>query len=148
MRHDPKNWTETAIFAILIDSVHTNTPMKKIHSLLVTAYLLGGLTLMATTPFADLRAQLLNSGGSTLLTLAHDRQETLRGAADETMDLSDEAIAAAKSATAARQLMLGILLFTLGGFVHAYERLRSERPVRVTVKKRKPVTLFWLQMKF
>ena len=124
--------------------------MKKLHSLLVTAYLLGGLTLMATTPFADLRAEILNSGGSTLLHVAYeddDREAVLHGAADDAVALADEALAAAKSATAARQLMLGILVFVLGGFVHAYERLRSERPVRITVKKKKPVTLFWLQMK-
>lgn len=120
--------------------------MKKIHTFLVTAYMLGGLALMASTPYADVRGQLLrNSGGATVFTAAS--HEPLHGAADEGMALADEAAKAYASAKASRQLMLGVLLFTLGGFVHAYQVLREERPVRITVKKKKPLTLFWLQMK-
>ncbi len=122
--------------------------MHRIHTLLVTAYLLGGLALMATTPFIHLRGQLLNSGGSTLLELAHDRsQDMLHGAAADVPTLSDEAAMAARRANAGKQLVLGVLLFTLGGFMHAYGRVRYERPVKVTVKKKaSPRTLFWVQM--
>jgi hypothetical protein len=61
--------------------------------------------------------------------------------------LAHEAANAYASAAASRQLMLGVLLFTLGGFLHAYKILRDERPVRITVKKRKPMLLYWLEMK-
>jgi hypothetical protein len=144
----PKYWTGIAIFATMIDSLHTNIHMKKIHSFLVTAYMLGGLALMATTPFADLRGQVQTyNGGATLSVRATHAEETLRGAAEDPAMLADETNAAYKSAAASRQLMLGVLLFTLGGMVHAYEVVRSERRVKITVKKRKPMTLFWLQMK-
>ncbi len=115
--------------------------MHKLHSFLVTAYLVGGLTLMATTPWADLTAAL-SHGGATLAV------ETLHGAAaDESAMLADEAIARTKSAAASRQLMFGILLLTLGGFMHVYERTRSERPVHISIKKKKPTLLYWLEMK-
>lgn len=121
--------------------------MKKLHTFLVTAYMLGGLALMATTPFADLRGQVQTyNGGATLSVRASHAEESLHGAADGTA-LAEEANDAYKSAAASRQLMLGVLLFTLGGMVHAYEVVRSERPVRITVKKRKPTMLFWLKMK-
>lgn len=119
----------------------SNTHMKNIHSLLVTAYLIGGLALMATTPWASLHGDILNSGGATLAV------ETLHGAAEESTILARNAVERAESAAASKQLMLGILIFTLGGFLHAYETVRSERPVRVTVKKRKPLTLFWMEMR-
>ncbi len=132
----------------MIDSLHTHIHMKKIHSFLVTAYMLGGLALMATTPFADLRGQVQTyNGGATLSVRATHAEETLRGAAEDPATLAQETNAAYKSAAASRQLMLGILLFTLGGMVHAYEVVRSERPVHITVKKRKPTMLFWLKMK-
>lgn len=122
--------------------------MKKIHTFLVTAYMVVGLTLMAATPFADLRGQLMvNSGGATLYSLEADADETLHGAADDPATLDRAAADAYASAAASRQLMLGVLLFTLGGFLHLYQTLREERPVRVTVKKRKPTMLFWLEMK-
>ncbi len=122
--------------------------MHRVHTVLVTAYLLGGLVIMASTPWTDIRGQLLNSGGSTVMELAHDRaQNVLHGAANDAVMLSDEAVAQMRSAVAAKQLMFGILLFTLGGFIHAYERLRNERPVHITVKKKKPMLLYWLEMK-
>lgn len=122
--------------------------MKKIHALLVTAYLIGGLTLITTTPFSDLRGQLLvNSGGATLYSIGAANDEILHGAANDPTVLSQAVTDAYASARASRQLMLGVLLFTLGGFMHAYGELRSERPVRITVKKRKPTMLFWLEMK-
>jgi hypothetical protein len=121
--------------------------MKRIHSFLVASYLIGGLALIASTPFADLRGQVQTyNGGATLSVRASDAGEALHGAADDGARLADEAAEAYASAAASRQLMLGVLLFTLGGMIHAYETLRSERPVRVTVKKRKPRTLFWLEM--
>lgn len=132
----------------MIDSLHTNTHMKKIHSFLVAAYMLGGLALMATTPFADLRGQVQTfNGGAMLSVRATHGEEMLHGAAEDPTALAEEADAAYKSAAAARQLMLGVLLFTLGGMVHAYEVVRSERPVKITVKKRKPALLYWLEMK-
>ena len=123
--------------------------MKKIHSFLVTAYMLGGLALIAATPWSCLQGMLVNSGGASLAVQSAqtDGVEVLRGSAGDQAALDAEATKAMERAAASRQLMLGILLFTLGGFLHAYERLRSERPVRVTVKKRKPLTLFWLEMK-
>lgn len=122
--------------------------MHRVHTVLVTAYLLGGLVIMASTPWMDLRGQLLSSGGSTLIDQTYDRERSmLHGAADEAVALSDEAIAQMRSAVAAKQLMFGILLFTLGGFIHTYQRLRSERPVHITVKKKKPMLLYWLEMK-
>lgn len=122
--------------------------MKKIHSFLVTAYLLGGIALMASTPFADLRGQVQTyNGGATLTVRGTHAEEMLRGAADESTDLAQKASDAYASAAASRQLMLGVLLFTLGGFLHAYQVLREERPVRITVKKRKPLLLYWLEMK-
>lgn len=126
--------------------------LHRIHTLLVTAYLIAGLALIASTPFADLRGQLLNSGGSTLIELVHDQGQNrptdiMHGAANDATELSDEALAQMRSAVAAKQLMFGILLFTLGGFIHAYERFRHERPVHITVKKRKPMLLYWYQMK-
>ncbi len=132
----------------MIDSLHTNIHMKKIHSFLVAAYMLGGLALMATTPFADLRGQVqMFNGGAMLSVRATNGTETLHGAAEDPAALAEEANAAYKSAAASRQLMLGVLLFTLGGFMHAYQVLRDERPVRITVKKRKPTLLYWLEMK-
>lgn len=119
--------------------------MLKLHSFLVATYMIAGLALMATTPFVDLRGTLVNGGGATLAVQATGVNETLHGSA-EAMALAEEAVKSAKSAMASRQLMLGILLFTLGGFVHAYERVRSERPVHITVKKREPRTLFWIEM--
>ena len=122
--------------------------MRRIHTLLVTAYLVGGIALMATTPWIHVRGQLLNSGGSTLMGLAHDGgHDTLHGAADDGMTPSEEAFAAARRANAGKQWALGVLLFTLGGFMHAYGRVRYERPVKVTAKKKaSPRTLFWVQM--
>lgn len=137
-----KNWTGTHIFATMIDSIHTNTSMKKIHSILVTAYLIGGLALMATTPFADLRGQVQTYNGGATLSV-----KGLHGSADESVRLADEALDTAKSAAASRHLMLGILLFTFGGMVHAYQTAREERPVHITVKKRKPILMYWLEMK-
>jgi hypothetical protein len=132
----------------MIDSLHINIHMKKIHSFLVTAYMLGGLALMATTPFADLRGQVQTyNGGSTLSVRGTHAEETLHGAPEDPTVLAHEAANAYASAAASRQLMLGVLLFTLGGMIHAYEVLRSERPVHITVKKRKPMMLFWLKMK-
>lgn len=120
----------------------------KLHTTLVTAYLIAGLALMATTPWLDVRGQLLNSGGATLMEMSHDQNnDVLHGAAKDGMDLSEEALMASRRANAGRQLVLGVLLFTLGGFMHAYGRVRNERPVRVTVKKKhSPRTLFWVQM--
>lgn len=115
--------------------------MKKIHSILVTAYLIGGLALIVSTPWAHLRGDILHGGGSTLMV------ETFHSAAEESSLLAHDALMRVESAAAARHLMLGILLFTLGGFLHAYETVRSQRSVRVTIKKRKPPTLFWLEMK-
>lgn len=132
----------------MIDSLHTNIHMKKIHSFLVTAYMLGGLALMATTPFVDLRGQVQTyNGGATLTVRATHAEETLHGAAEDPTTLALEAANAYASAAASRQLMLGVLLFTLGGFLHAYQTLREERAVRITVKKRKPMLLYWLEMK-
>jgi len=121
--------------------------MKKIHSFLVTAYMLGGLALMASTPFADLRGQVQTYNGGATLTVRALETETLRGAADESVALAQDTSDAYASAAASRQLMLGVLLFTLGGFLHAYQVLRDERPVHITVKKRKPMLLYWLEMK-
>lgn len=116
--------------------------MSKIHSALVTAYLLGGLTLMATTPWSSLTGMLSNSGGATL------QIEALHGSAgDESMVLTRAAVQSAERANASRQLMLGILMFTLGGFVHAYAVSRNERPVKITAKKRKQKLLYWLEMR-
>lgn len=112
---------------------------RRLHTVLVTAYLLGGLALMATTPWQHLTG-MLSHGGSTLM-------EQMHGSADMSATLAGEALAEAEQAAASRQLMLGILLFSFGGFVHAYQRLRDERPVKITVKKRKPALLYWLEMK-
>jgi len=112
---------------------------RSLHAALVTAYLVGGLLLMATTPWQHL-AGMLSHGGSTLM-------EQLHGSADVSATLAEEALSEAEKAAASRQLMLGILLFTFGGFVHAYQRLRDERPVKITVKKRKPQLLYWLEMR-
>ncbi len=120
--------------------------MKKLHTFLVTAYLLGGLCVMASTPWMSLQGMLLNSGGATLA-VEGLHAEALRGSAEEAAALAEDVVTAAQRASASRQLMFGILLFTLGGFMHAYEQVRSERPVKITVKKRKPMTLFWLEMK-
>ncbi len=114
--------------------------MKKIHTFLVTAYLFGGLLLMAQASFGDVHALILNSGGATLAV------ETLHGAADQTT-LSAEAAMAMESAAAAHQFVFGLLLFMFGGFVHAYAVLRSERSVHISVKEKKPERLFWLEMK-
>ena len=118
--------------------------MHRIHTLLVTAYLLGGIALMATTPFTYLQGQVLSSGGSTIVEAT---KEPLHEAAISDIHASDDVAVAARRANAGRQLVLGVLLFTLGGFVHAYGRVRYERPVHITVKKKKPRTLFWVQMK-
>ncbi len=120
--------------------------MKKIHTFLVTAYLLGGLCIMASTPWMSLQGMLLNSGGATLA-VESMQAEALHASADEAAMLAEDVVTATNRASASRQLMFGILLFTLGGFLHAYEQVRSERPVKITVKKRKPMTLFWLEMK-
>ena len=115
--------------------------MHTVHKLLVTAYLVTGLTMTALTPWSHLAGSILSSGGATL------QVETLHGAAaDETTMLPDP-FEAMQRARAAKQLMIGVLLFTLGGFVHAYAVLRSERPVHITVIKKKPRLLYWLTIK-
>ena len=119
--------------------------MKKIHSFLVAAYMLGGIALMVAATGSRLSGDILNSGGATLAVHA-TAGEALRGAADEPTRLAQEAVDAYESAAASRQLMLGVLLFTLGGFLHAYQTLREERPVRITARKKKPLTLFWIEM--
>lgn len=112
---------------------------RRVHTILVTAYLIGGIALMATAPWQHLTG-MLSHGGSTLM-------EQLHGSADVSATLAQEALTEAEKASASRQLLLGILLFTFGGFVHAYQRVRDERPVHITVKKRKPQLLYWLEMK-
>lgn len=124
---------------------HTHTHMKRLHTLLVTAYLVLGLTLIVTTPFGNLRGQLVTHGGGAVL-MKMSTDETLHSAADATVLQTDVTLAYARAA-AARQLMLGILIFTLGGFIHAYQVLREERPVHITVKKRRQQLLYWLEMK-
>ncbi len=124
---------------------HTHTHMKRLHRSLVTTYLALGLALMVTTPFSDLRGQLVTHGGGALLTTLHSA-ENLHGAADAVTLQKDVTDAYARAA-ASRQLMLGILIFTLGGFIHVYQVLREERPVHITVKKRKQQLLYWLEMK-
>lgn len=121
--------------------------MQKIHTLLVTAYLIGGLALMISTPWTALRGDIVNSGGAVLDVQGMTTETTLHGSADASMQLAQEAVAAAKSAAASRQLMLGVLLFTLGGFLHAYHTVRSERPVHITVKPKKREMLYLLEMR-
>lgn len=120
--------------------------MKRLHTLLVTAYLVLGLTLIVTTSFGDLRGQLITHGGGSLV-INSDTQETLRGSADVVPPSTDDVNSAYARAAAARQLMLGVLIFTLGGFIHLYQVLREERPVRITVKKRRQQLLYWLEMR-
>lgn len=110
--------------------------MHRLHSVLVSTYLLGGLALMATTSWPSL-AGMLTAPGATI---------SMDAAASSDM-LAAAAVQEAMQANAALQLMLGILLFTLGGFVHAYAVLRSERPVHITIKPRRSRILYWLEMK-
>ncbi len=119
--------------------------MRRIHTLLVTTYLIAGIALMAHAVTTHVQGNILNSGGATLAVQTSDGSP-LHGAADKEA-LMQGAIDAARRATAANQLMLGVLLFTLGGFLHAYQVVRDERPVHITVKKRKPELLYWLEMK-
>lgn len=108
--------------------------MKKLHSALVSAYMLGGLTIMATAEWSVLLG-MASSPGSTLAGL------------HPAAGLAEIAVHEATQANASMQLMFGILLFTLGGFMHAFYLLRHERPVHVTVKPKKARTLFWLEMR-
>ena len=112
--------------------------MRRVHNILVATYMLAGIALMSQSTISHLEGTVLNSGGATLT--------TLHGAA-ENMALAHEAARAMESALAARNLALGVLLFALGGFMHAYQVVRDERPVHITVKKKKPMLLYWLEMK-
>lgn len=100
--------------------------MHKLHSLLVTTYLIAGLALMGTADWPALTGMVV----------------------DTTLQTAPEA---AKTAAASMQLFLGVALFTLGGFVHAYAVSRNERnvPVRgvTTPKTLREKTVFWLEMK-
>ncbi len=118
--------------------------MHKIHSLLVSAYLIVGLTLTATTQWSALQGSILTQNGSTLLEV----QETLHGAAEQQIVLAEAATQAAARASASKQLALGMLFIVLGGFVHAYAVTQYERRVPIhVVPKKKPRTLFWIEMR-
>jgi hypothetical protein len=52
-----------------------------------------------------------------------------------------------QAADAAIQLTTGILLIVLGFFAHGLSRMRSERPVHITIKKSKRRRMwYWMEM--
>lgn len=113
-----------------------------------------GILLLLETDVTVVTASLIQSGKGTLLepaavTLESQPAQSVIKAADTVHGAAQEGI----HALIASQLVTGILLVTLGFFLHvlwvSHRKSKDERPVRVSVKKRskKEPQWFWVELK-
>lgn len=113
-----------------------------------------GILLLMETDVAVVTASLVESGKGTFLEPAAITLES--GPAQSVIKAADTVHGAAQDGIhtlIASQLVTGILLVTLGFFLHvlwiSHQKAKEEQPVRVTVKKskKKEPTWFWVEMR-
>lgn len=102
--------------------------------------LVTGITISAHT--APLYASLSSGQGLMVINQPEVTGETLRSAAEVVLTPSYA------QAEASAQLVLGMLLIVLGFFIYGLARTQEEgRPVHITVKPKKQVQWYWLELR-